>query len=304
MGLQHHKSPNGGWLALIILGSSIVGCPPAEEEITRIGPPDDSPKEEVIARVNQNSAGMNFLLKGVGDADGEYTHPDGRREKFQLRTLMLYRRPQKLYMEFNHDLQGTMMEVGSNNRESWVWWKQDDRQYWWGEHNRLTTSSYADIPVRPDHLSSVLGLAKLPTNENDYIFKVKNDHYEYMFIDRDDLNNPYNQKTVYIDRWQPFLIREIVFSDEYGKEVMRAKLSHYETIEGSNVRVPHRIKLYGPGDKYKIDLDFKKITRFDKPAAEVKFISPMEQGKKNLGIIKRIDERSGSLDAPSLGSTP
>src|SRR5687767_15238895 len=53
-------------------------------------PPDFMEMPEVIARVNQNSAAMNFLMRGGGvNATGEYLK-NGKKESFELKGTLLY----------------------------------------------------------------------------------------------------------------------------------------------------------------------------------------------------------------------
>ncbi|UCD27379.1 MAG: hypothetical protein JSV03_09630 [Planctomycetota bacterium] len=270
-------------------------------------PLDDAPMETVIARINQNSAGMNFLMRAIGDARGEYVKPDGSRNSFHLRNILLYRKPRNLYLQLEHSMSGVVMEIGSNDTEFWVWSKQGDQQYWWGLHSKTSEADEINIPVRPDHLLAVLGLGDLPkdtTGDNGPVFRVRSDHYELMFMDRTEKGQLYITKTLCIERREPFLIREIIFSNLSGRQIMNATLSKYKTIEGSNVLVPHQIEILSLKSKNHLKLDFDKMERFDNPAAEEQLISqsPRQRGER-LGHVERIDEPSQLSLPPTLSPT-
>ena len=155
----------GLWLLACLNGLAAMwsGCAPQAPGVERS--PENrrkpEPMSEVIARVNRNAAGMDFLLKGGGvTATGRFEHND-KRESFEFHGALLYRRPKKLYLKLEHVVGGTL-EAGSNEREFWLWEKLQSPRYSWGRHDMMGADFDADLPLRPDLLAEVLGLGDLP----------------------------------------------------------------------------------------------------------------------------------------------
>jgi len=286
------------WSSLMIVASGLSGCIEPEQKI-RI-PTDDAPMDIVIERINRNAAEMDFLLKaGSGSASGEFKRND-HKESFQLTATMLYRKPRDLYIKLQH-LGGTI-EAGSNNEEFWFWEKTDKPHYWWGRHEFMTEDIESDIPFRPDLLAEVLGLSELPTDTTGPVgptFLVSSTFYELMFLKSDTNQQLFNAKAILVDRFAPFLIRSIIYFHKDGHAAMVAKLSDYHKISDSDVLAPHRINIDWLPDKGHTELEFGKMERFDKPAAEKRFLSPLQQDKR-VGTIERVDYPA----LPATSTTP
>lgn len=242
----------------------------------------------VIERVNANSAGMDFLLRGGGvTATGEYLEK-GKRESFELKGTLLYRKPRNLYLQLQHAV-GGKMEVGSNDQEFWVWKKIGDDRYWWGRHEEIDDNTGSQMPIRPDYLLDVLGLGELPTEQDrtgSPVFWVGPQRYELLFLNRGG-GRTWLTKTIDIDRRPPYLVREMVYFDPDGHPTLVAKLGDYREVGGSPVLAPRHIRMEWLDDGSWLDLTFNEMRRFDQPAAEKKFISPRQRGT-SLGEVERV----------------
>jgi len=273
-------------MALVAAGSS--GC--LEPRKDKPAPTDDVPMDVVVARVNLNSAAMDFLLKaGAGSASGEFKRGD-RRESFQLTATLLYRKPRNLYIKMEHLLGGTI-EAGSNDEEFWFWEKTDKPRYLWGRHEFMTEDLEPDMPFRPDLLAEVLGLSELPTDTRGPAgptFRVGSNCYELMFLKSDSNKQLYNARAIHVDRFPPFLIRSITYFRRNGHALMHAKLSDYRQVSGSTVLAPRRMYIDWLPEKGRLELEFATMARFDKPAVEKRFRSPMQQDRE-LGAVQRVD---------------
>jgi hypothetical protein len=250
--------------------------------------PDEVALPSVIAQVNENSAAMNFLLKGGGvTATGEYDK-NGKRESFELKGSLLFRKPRELYMKLEH-LAGKL-EIGSNNNEFWVWEQLGQDRYYWGEHKNAKNVDESEMPIRPDHLLEVIGLDEIPTADgpNAPVPWIGPVRYELLFLDRDSTGRAHLDRTIDIDRKPPYFIREIVYFRPDGRPKMVAKLSEYRLVEGSKVLAPHLIKMRWLDNDSWMNLELNKMERFEKPSAESRFISPRQKGS-HLGSEKRVD---------------
>lgn len=288
----------------VFVGCALFGCTgPGSKKPVEAGPPDDSPREVVIHRINANTEAMNFVLRiGGVTAAGRYHMPDGDVEDFEMHGRMLFRRPRDLYFKFDHLL--GQMEVGSNAEEFWVWQRFDPVRYWWGRHENVVDMDLLDIPLRPDHLVDVLGFAELPTTPDATggpVFGVAPERYGLDFLERDGTGHLYHKKTVVIDRRPPFLIRAIVYFERDGHPSVQARLSDYRQVEGSEVQAPHRIEVHWLRTGDSLDLKITRMERYDRSGADRVFAeSPRQAGRSGLGEIIRVDRPA---DAPSSRPT-
>lgn len=270
-----------------------TGCPPGPHVPSEVT--DDMPMRVVIARINENSRKLDFLLKGSGvSAQVKYVE-EAQRKSLSLNGTMLYRKPRKLWLRLEHTW-GEGLEIGSNEQQFWVWQRGQSPRYWWGEHGRVSDLTDTRMPIRPDHLLEVLGLEDLPPKQSllsGPFIRVHPDRYELVFLDTagsaTEEPQRYISRALFVDRREPFLVREIVRYTPDGHLLMRAELSRYEPIETSQVLVPRRIEVDWPAREGRAVLEFLALTRFDKPAAERYFVSPLEREEEGLGSIERVD---------------
>jgi hypothetical protein len=210
--------------------------------------------EEVVDRVNQNSAAMDFLLRGGGvDARGEY------------------------------------VENGKGESYDWVWKRLGKDRYWYGSQASVDASQEIDIPLRPTDLVDVLGLGELDVPDSDD-FQVRDDRYEIVVRQRDDRGRLYTAKRVRIDRRPPYLVREMTCYSPSGQPRVEAALSNYNPVQGSHVRVPRRIRISWPDRGGYMNLEFDAFTRFEvNRDVERRFLSPVERGR-HVGRMERVDQ--------------
>lgn len=273
--------------------SALLGCtgPGGKRPVVR-RPLDDMPREVVIHRINANTAAMDFVLRAGGvTAEGRYRTPDGDVEDFEMHGRMLFRRPRDLYFKLDHLL--GQMEVGSNAEEFWVWQRFDPVRYWWGKHEGVSDMDLLDVPLRPDHLIEVLGLADLPTKPDPSlgpVFGIGSERYGLDFLGRDGTGRLYYEKAIAIDRRPPFLIRAITYFEEDGHPLLQAQLSDYRLVEGSEVQTPHRIVVKWLETGNSLDLKITRMERYEKPGVERVFEkSPRQAGRSGLGEMIRVD---------------
>lgn len=267
------------------------GCAPQSTGVERtpeiIGEPE--PMSAVVARVNGNAAGMDFLLKAGGvTATGEFEH-NNKRESFEFHGTLLYRRPKNLYLKLEHV--GGTLEAGSNEREFWLWEKFQSPRYSWGRHDMMATDFEADLPLRPDLLAEILGLGDLPektTGPRGPSMWVGPSTYELLFFDYDENEQQYLVKAINIGRAAPFLVRSLVYFRSTGQPMMQAWLEDYGKIEDSEILAPRKIRIKWLPDRGWVELTFSTMQRFDSPAAEKRFRSPLEQGL-DVGTVRRVD---------------
>ena len=255
---------------------------------------DNQPMQVVVDRVNRNNEAMDFLLHGdIRSAEGEYVEADGTRTRLSMTGDVFFRKPRNLFLRLKHTL-GAGMEVGSNYREFWVWKRMDPPQYWWGLHELMTDVADADVPVRPDHLLEVVGLAPIRSGEeciNRPAMRVMPEHYELSYLSCDVIRNLYYTKSIAVDRYPPYLIRAVTYYRPDGHILMRAELSKYQQIEGSDILAAHRIRLDWQTAGSWLELTFSKWERSNNDKVEPVYVdvSPLQAGKRGLGLVTRVD---------------
>ncbi|MDM8009175.1 MAG: hypothetical protein QUV05_23790 [Phycisphaerae bacterium] len=305
--------------AMLVLACGITGCPPGD---TSLGPPEEPlPLRAVIERVNWNSGQMDFLLRGVnGSAVGQWrrgSDDSAPTTSFDMKVVLLYRKPRNLYLRMEHTLGGTI-EAGSNYREFWVWERAKENRYYWGEHEWLTNNADVDLPIRPDVLLDVLGVGDLPTDTTGSqgpVLWVCENGYQLVFLNYDEQGQGYISKVMEIGRREPYLVQRIVYFHPDGRPTMQVLLSDYRPVEGSEVRAPHKIEMNSleAGNDNHMTMRFPSLKRFDQPAAERLFVSPMQKGGADLSYVRRVDgwrpqprpvTRPAPQTAPAAGTAP
>ncbi len=290
-------------IALAIGTVCASGCESTLQAGARSSRGDDQPVQVVIGRINDNSAAMNFLLRGRSvKARGRW---DG--ESFDLVGTLLYRKPRNLYLKLEHTL-SKGIEVGSNDRQFWVWKRIKDDRYWWGEYANIETVEGGAMPVRPDHILEVLGLQFMPGEEDASqrpLFNVSDGFYELSYTSKDVEGARYLSRKVRVDREPPYLIREILFYAPDGHPIVSATLSQYGTVRGSTVLAPHRIAMKWLEQDSWLDLEIGRMENAGTGIAgmEKRFIPPLQQGR-DVGVVERVDHpRLRRPDGESAGTS-
>jgi hypothetical protein len=99
----------------------------------------------------------------------------------------------------------------------------------------------------------------------------------------------YHEKSIAIDRRAPYLIRGITYRDRGGHCVVRAHLSDYEQVEGSEVLAPRHIFIEWPESGNSLDLTVRSMKRWEKPVDRVFKESPLQAERSGLGEVIRVD---------------
>lgn len=289
---RRHEPVLARFCVFLAVLSGLPGCG-SDQEIGMIE--QEQQLRPVIQRVNENSAAMNFLLRGLqGSASGKYLKASGKLDSFSMTAKLLYRNPRDLFLKLEHTLGGDM-EIGSNEREFWVWNKIDEDRYWWGLHENLGPTEQANLPIRPDHIVEVLGLGGIPSEfqpgqEPD--FRVLPDRYELRFKGGSSTGGEQVEKVLFIDRRPPYLIRQLQYLRPGGSVALDAKLSDYQVVEGSSVRAPHKIEMFWPHRGERMELEFGRMDRYDMSEAATRFRSPLQRGL-DVGEQIRVDRPRG-----------
>jgi hypothetical protein len=244
-------------LALPLL-CAVTGCPPT----TPREPPQFLPRHVAIARVNENNARIGPGIRGKGiTADIRIRDDRGQRRQFLLDGALVFVKPRSLYFDLRQ-LGSTAVRVGSNPDEYWLWIKPERDTVWWGRYDRLDGLHESDIPIRPDRLIDALGVGTLPfspAQSGSPLYRVTPDWHQLVFFEIGDDGHGVIEKEYWLDRRPPFLIRQIVYRDAQGREVMAACLDSFiPAVDDPGVLLPSRIRAYWPREDGFMDLRIRR----------------------------------------------
>lgn len=309
-----HNTPIHRCRTYFLVGGLVLllaGCTPKPKPGTRTPqPPEDAPRSVVLRRVNANAQAMDFLLRaGSIRVDGEYFR-EGKLEPFDATGTMLFRRPRDLYLKLDKPMVGEV-EIGSNAREWWVWNKIENRYYWSRHDDVIELDSPVDMPIRPDYLAGVLGLSVLPDQGEGPVgplFWVAPDRYELNYVEQNAAGHWYYTRAVDIDRYPPYLIREMVFFRPDGHPEVKAWLSDYKPVRETNAEVlaPTTIEIKWLSNSSSIRMNIGDLKRFNNNMAD-RLIeqSPLQRGQVGSSEAIRIGRpnlKALPTTTPDLGA--
>jgi hypothetical protein len=189
----------------------------------------------------------------------------------------------------------TVFDIASNDERYWLILPEKTDTMWWGYHRLISTRQAAQLPVRPDLIAQVMGVAAPDIdllNEPTPLLRFNNDQDCYMITWHVTLSDRAAvQKEVWYDRvtLQP---RVVVLFDGDGRVTLRAYLSKPAVVSGfdSPVMLASRYDLFFPdsGSRFVIELADLERTRNGAPSVR-SFQFP---GDDRAGVSKviQIDE--------------
>lgn len=273
-----------GCLALL----PVVGCcttPPARE------PPPWLTLPEVVSYVNANNVPLNFGLK-AHDVRAEVTLAE---HAYVLDGVMLLFKPAHFFLQLTDPFGNTVMELGTNGREYWLWVKPEMDKLWWGKHEHLDKPCAMSMPIRPDHLMEALGVADLPFDTRGPAgpaLRVTPQRNELYFLRATDEGQVFIRKEFRVDRWAPFLIREVVHRARDGRVLLHTGLSDYGPVRSESAAGPmmaRELRLEWPLEKSSIRLRIGTWRRLDLVDADAEaFVFPLADGM-TFRTVEQID---------------
>ncbi len=189
---------------------------------------------EVVAEINANNSRVptlyahHFYEANVIDAKGQnhFVSGDG---------VLLYESPISMRLVAS-SVVGTVFEIGSNPQTFWLkLGPEAGDTMWWGGYanfNQLDLD-HAGIPIRPDMVLDVLGIATINTNFNDLPtpvmrFVAADDAYVFLWMGK--LPDRWVAlREVWYDR-QTKRPRRVLLYDPHGRVVLRGDLGAYRQL--------------------------------------------------------------------------
>jgi hypothetical protein len=223
----------------------VLSCTPHKPAGTRA--PYTGPTESmavVVERINANNRPLRTLWASH-DYDAVIYEDNGQRRDVFGSGSLNYRKPTDLLMTFMRDGTVKAFELGSNREAFWMIAPPPGPDtMWWGLHRNIgrTGSRAAEIPIRPDAVLEVLGMADIDTSflsEPAPVMRFNPDADAYMFVWSFRAQaGPHSegparwiaQKEIWYDRRSLLPIGVYLF-DENGRVILRAYLSSHQPVE-------------------------------------------------------------------------
>lgn len=222
------------------------GCCPAT---VRPDPPPTAyfgptePVDVVLAAVNRNAAAVPSLWTQLAFSARLVDKQTKRADVLSGTGTLLFRQPTSLRLVGEKDVAGPVFELGSNPAEFWVKTRTgaNDWDYRWGHQANAGKPCCLDVPVRPDLVIGVLGVAAanvdllrqpVPVMRFDNI----DDAYVFDFVARR-ADRWVTIKEVAYDR-QTKRAKRVVLYDDVGRAVVSAALSNYAAVSDDGTPQP------------------------------------------------------------------
>lgn len=189
--------------------------------------------EEAIARINANNRAIPTLYARHYTEANIIDPRSGRSTFVNAGGDLLLRKPRELLMRGRKDLAGAIFEIGSTADRYWMTILVGDEGHWWGFHRNAERLTGSELPVRPDLLGEVLGIADIDpvlTQPPVPVLRFNNDLDVYMLLWSAPLPDRwYAQKEIWYDR-ATLLPRKVLLFDRDGRVVVRADLAEHRQI--------------------------------------------------------------------------
>lgn len=215
-----------------------TGCRPLQRPMA----PDAIPMGRAVAVIHANAEKISGTIRAVGAVDGHFLI-DGVRRTYHADGALFFLAPR--YVRFDIKAFGQrQFLVGSNTTHYWFYDKSAER-YTCQRHG-WASESPAGLPVRPDQIADALGLS-LPQSRTEagdrieLVQRIVENHQQLLFLVRDRNGRLLIEKEYWLDRFEPRLVRRVVFRDATGRTTMVSELDDYRRVSDSGPLLPHQL---------------------------------------------------------------
>ena len=287
--MKHEHAVVGTLGGMVLM---LSGCPPPKVL------PAWHTMQDAVAIVEANRALAVDGLKAHGSVRGRFADDSGARRHFDLEGRLQLVAPDHMRFVLENAFGGEELQIGMNDAKWWLIAHRPDERYFEGarQHDRdRSRAGFARrpevnaaidnrraqpaLPLRPESLIECLGLH--PLSAPGTAHRVVDDYQQLIFVVQTSQEAQFIEKEYWLDRYEPHLIRRIVFRDRHGRVTLSSDLDAYRAVGERGLLLPHRLRLSWPLDD--AELTFR-IARWrevptmttDHPA----FVSPRDRGQR------------------------
>jgi hypothetical protein len=253
---------------LVGLSVAVSGCvnqPIRKPKGWYSGPTE--PMREVVRQINQNNLQLPTLWASHGYVatvvdDKKKTHT------FSGEGALLYQGPRQMRLIGNKLGVGTIFEVGSTQDRFWLKLVPEVETLWWGHYRHLGKPCADAIPLRPDLVGEVLGVAVIDTDFNALPVPVMRfDHERDVYVFTWNARLPdrwFAVKEVWYDRQTKRPLRVMLY-DADGRVVVRAELNNHKPVDIDGTPTDRRpvianeFLLFFPDNGTRMELDLREV---------------------------------------------
>jgi len=130
----------------------------------------------------------------------------------------------------------------------------------WGKHIHAGKPCSGQIAVMPHQLASALGLGLPSTDEGlSGPVRVSGENFDVLQFQRISGKETLIDREYWVERYPPFMVRRIVFRDEYGRDSMQANLDDYRSGWQGGPLVPLRIDVRWPRTDSRLRMEISGV---------------------------------------------
>ncbi len=250
----------------------LIGCAPAVER-----KPLFTPMAEAVRIVDDNQASLPSGLRAIGSAGGHFLDGDGVKRHFDLDFKMQVRPGEAMRVVLAHPLAGDELRLGLNERKWWIWSRRPKEQQLEGDRADGGLIVAGNIPVRAEQLMQALGLEAI--HSSDAVQRVTADVQQLIFVARDPATpTPAIVKEYWLDRYEPRLIRKVVFCDDEGRVTFESFLDRYGPVQDGKGMLPRDVHIQWPDQGAEMKLRIRRWSADPKLTADhAAFVSPSDR---------------------------
>ncbi len=259
---------------MMVIGAGVAGSGCAEAE--RV--PMFTPMREGLGILEANRRLVTCGLKATGSVWLEFVE-EGKKRRFDLDAKLQMLPPGHMRFVLQSALGADEVEVGMNALKWWVLLQRPESQYFEGHPGAPGIAIAGNVPLRPEQLIESLGLSELPVIGPGQ--RVVDEYQQLLFLGIAMDNRWVIEKEYWLDRYEPRLIRRILFRDEEGRVSLSADVSDYREVGAKGLLLPFELRFSWPAEEA---LMVYEIDRWEERASlgltHRAFASPRDRGMR------------------------
>lgn len=240
-----------------MLLTCLTGCPPPAKP-----PLEPIAMQDAIGIVNANNARITSCLKASGWLNIQFTDDRGRHRYFDLPQSSFHViAPRHTYLSAKSGLGTEELRLGSNDEDYWFYIKQDDNTYRHGTYAALTGEALTSMPLRSDLVIEALGINSLPGDTygpEGPVQRIVDEFQQLIFLAYTPDDQGVIRKEYWLDRYEPRLVRRILYRDDLGRVLMDSRLSDHKPAYRDGPHLPGRVLVSWLHNDLKMDFRIRR----------------------------------------------